>query len=134
MHIGVYRNVCYINFRADLQIPRILTKFTSRKHVLDDQKIKKSLARFQHVIQYLESMENEQVTITDLVKLMERNLITSLMERNLITSEEDGSRTSESAYSVLYTKKKRRDHYNYGIVISQEKGRYAESNSKCHPA
>ena len=57
------------------------------------------------MIQYLESTENEQVTIVDLTKLV---------ERQLMNSEEAGPRTLKNPYLVLYMKNELKDYFLNG--------------------
>ncbi|KAL8566441.1 hypothetical protein ACOMHN_015077 [Nucella lapillus] len=97
---AVYHNVCFSNFRSGLQIPRVFAKEEPprKKLCFGRPENQQCLDAFTHVIDY-----TEQVTISDLVKLMESKL--------------DGGQ----AYTNKYLKKKLLDHYGNNVIIAEKK-------------
>lgn len=115
-HDVVYHNVCYSNFRTGCQVPKVFSKDEPPKKkrcFAGRPENERTMAAFQHVIKYLDSIDDEQVTIRDLVMVM---------EKKLKTSEEEGSSVSGNAYSSTFMKQKLKDYYGDGIVISGKRG------------
>ena len=104
---AVCHNICYSYFRNGQGIPSIFdTRETASKKVCTGRpKNQRYLEAFQCVLDYLDSADVQQVTVSELVQLMQSNL----------TSE-------DTAYTAKYMKQKLLDNYEDGIVIAEKMG------------
>ena len=104
---AVYHNICYSYFRNGQGIPSIFdTREPASKNVCTERpKNQRCLETFQCVLDYLDSADVQQVTVSELVQLMQSNL----------TSE-------DTAYTAKYMKQKLLDRYEDSIVIAEKMG------------
>lgn len=104
---AVCHNICYSYFRNGQGIPSIFhtREPASKKVCIGRPKNQRCLEAFQCVLDYLDSADVQQVTVSELVQLMQSKL----------TSE-------DTAYSAKYIKQKLLDHYGDGIVIAEKMG------------
>ena len=101
----VYHGVCYTNFHSGLEVPKVfLGEEPLKKKVrLGRPEDKLRLDAFSQVTQYLDSLDAVQVTIRDLVEVMETFLKDSECQ----------------AYSPTFMKSKFIEHYGDEIVFAQ---------------
>eukprot|EP00745_Piridium_sociabile_P028795 TRINITY_DN4651_c0_g1_i13.p1 TRINITY_DN4651_c0_g1~~TRINITY_DN4651_c0_g1_i13.p1 ORF type:complete len:569 (-),score=93.64 TRINITY_DN4651_c0_g1_i13:45-1751(-) len=119
-HDVVYHSVCSTNFRTGKHIPRMFSD-------IDDEPARKNmkfgkggrpkdeicLAAFQDIVSYLENNDTEQITVCDLVRMME----------DALNQCGDSDSHTSSAYSVPYMKKMLLEHFGDSITISESEGK-----------
>ena len=67
----VYHNTCFSNFRSDCQIPQMFwSEEPARKQSYSGRHNNTRLSAFDNAIQYLDTLDSEQVTVRDLVDMM----------------------------------------------------------------
>jgi len=92
----VYHNTCFSNFRSDCQIPQMFwSEEPARKQSYSGRHNNTRLSAFDNAIQYLDTLDSEQVTVRDLVDMMAEHL----------------KDCESEAYSIIYMKTKLIKHY-----------------------
>ena len=70
----VYHNACFSNFRSDCQIPKMFRSEEPARKQCSGRHDNTRLSAFDNVIQYLDTLDSEQVTVRDLVDIMADHL------------------------------------------------------------
>ena len=106
---AVYHHICSNNFRTNKQIPAAYQTETScaKKLKLGRPELQERSDAFLEVISYLEENDDEQITISDLIRRMEDDLIES----------------DYSAYSPQHMKMKLQELYGDRIIITEINGK-----------
>ena len=106
---AVYHHMCSNNFRTNKQIPATYQTETScaKKLKIGRPQLQKRTDAFLEAVTYLEGNDDEQITITDLIRRMEDNLIGS----------------DESAYSPQHMKTKLQELYGERIIVTDINGK-----------
>lgn len=105
---AVYHELCSTNFRTGKQVPRIFQSYNKGTKKLGGRPLdsKKSEA-FEAIAEYLETNDDEQVTIGDLVDKMAEYL----------------KETDIEPYGVHYMKEKLKEHFQDRIVVTEINGK-----------
>ena len=112
----VYHNVCSVNFRTGKPLPSMFhSEEPSKKRLRfsagrpEDQTC---VTAFQEVVSFLENNDNENVTVRQLVEMMDDVLSQSVDEN-----------AKRKAYSVPYMKKKLLQHFGDSVIIADADGK-----------
>ena len=106
---AVYHHICSNNFQTNKQIPAVYQTETScaKKLKLGRQELHERTDAFLEVVSYLEENDDEQITISDLIRHMEDDLIES----------------DYSAYGPQHMKMKLQELYGDRIIITEINGK-----------
>lgn len=106
---AVYHQTCSVNFRTKKQMP--MTQMTGNEETkrakLGRPRDDTRCTAFLEVAKYLEENDDEQITINDLIDLMEDKL----------------ANTTHEAYSYLHMKKRLEEHFGTAIVLTEINGK-----------
>ena len=99
----VYHNACFSNFRSDCRIPEMFWSEEPARKICSGRHNNTRLSAFDNVIQYLDTLDSEQVTVRDLVDIMAEHL----------------KDCESKAYSNVHMKTKLIKHYGDEILFAQ---------------
>ena len=104
---AIYHQTCSVNFRTKKQMPAAKQDSTSQKRAkLGRPRDNQRTLAFLEVAAYLEENDDEQITINDLIGLMEEKL----------------ADTEYETYSYTYMKKRLQDHFGDKIIQTEING------------